>query len=184
MTVLTSQTTFTVQNPATEYVETVDLVLLPENAGSNAARELRYPGDLLPPLIYLEPPDSWENFDTGPLTARPVLKSDQTLEDTLLTRWPGYGKDQAVKEVWKGSETVARMPAYFFRRLWEYFTNPPAEGFITWNPKDRLDHPYNIEIENLTVGGQNVVSFDNIGLRNGYVMGEVTFSFRICGEAS
>lgn len=180
---LEAQTTFTITEPPAEYLETLDLVLLPENAGTNARRELRYPEDILPPLIYEEMPDEFENFDTGPLTARPQLKGEMTLEDTSLARWPGYIKDRPVKEIWKGDANKSRMPAYFFRRLWEYFANPPASGYITWNPKDRMDQAYNIEIESLIVGGQDTVSFDAIALRNGYVMGEVILTFRIIGEA-
>jgi hypothetical protein len=180
---LEAQTTFTITEPPAAYLETVDLTLLPENAGGNALRELRYPGDLLPPLIYADNPDQFENFDTRPLTARPLLKGEMTLKDTSLARWPGYVKDRPVKEIWKGSDSKSRLSAYFFRRLWEYFANPPASGYITWNPKDRLDQAYSIEIESLTVGSQDTVSFDTIGLRNGQVMGEVTLTFRIIGEA-
>ena len=178
---LEAETTFTITDPPAEYLETVDLILLPENAGSQAARELRYPGDILPPLIYLEPPDQCENFDTGPLTARPALKGTMTLEDTSLARWPGYVKDWPIKEIWSGDNKTSRMTAYFFRRLWEYFANPPASGYITWTPKDRIDQAYNIEIESLTVGGQDTVSFNTIALSQGYVLGVVTLTFRIIG---
>ena len=74
-----------------------------------------------------------------------------------------------------------RSTAYFLRRLWEYFANPPATGYITWNPKDRIDRAYNIEIEGLQVGGQDIVSFDYLALRHGLVVGEVVFTFRIVG---
>lgn len=182
---LTAQTTFTIAEPPTEYIETADLILLPENAGVNAFRELRYPGDILPPLVYEQNPDRWENFDTAPLTARPLLKADMTIEDTSLVSWPGYLKDRPVKEVWDGGGGGKRsgMEASFFRRLWEYFANPPAEGFITWNPKDRADKAYNIKIENLTVGGQDTVSFDYVALQAGLIVGEVALTFRIIGEA-
>jgi len=180
---LTAQTAFTVQEAAQEYVETVDLVLLPENAGSNALRELRYPGDALPPLIYAENPDTWENFDTGPLTARPILKGDMTIDGFCLTRWAGNQKDRPVREIWKGTDSRSRMPAYFFRRLWEYFANPPVSGYITWNPKDRIDQAYNIEIESLTAGGQDAVSLDYLAVRNGFILGEVVLAFRIIGAA-
>lgn len=197
MTTLTSQTTFTVQDPLQVLTDSVDLVLLPENAGVNAMRELHYPGDLLAPLVYQEPPDSWENFDSGPLTARPLFKAQMTLQDTQLAAWPGYLKDQPVCEIWKGSDTVSRMPAYFLRRLLEYFLNPPASGYITWWPKDRTASGYNIVIVGLRAGNatsstgatasaasQEVIALDGVALQNGYVMGEVIFSFYIVGEAS
>ncbi|MDD2900828.1 MAG: hypothetical protein PHU44_00165 [Syntrophales bacterium] len=180
---LTAQTTFTIQEPPEIYQETVDLVLLPENAGSLALRELRYPGDTLPPLIYGQNPDKWENFDTAPLTARPFLKGEMTLADYSLARWPGYLKDRPVREIWSGSDKESRMEAYFFRRLWEYFANPPVAGFITWNPKDRIDKAYNIEIESLIAGGQDTVTLDYLAIREGLITGEVVFTFRIIGEA-
>jgi hypothetical protein len=192
-TTLTSQTTFTVQDPLQELTDQVDLVLLPENTGVNAMRELHYPGDVLPPIIYEEPPDSWENFDSGPLTARPLFKAQMTLEATQLTAWPGYLKDQPVSEIWKGSDTVSRMPVHFLRRLLEYFLNPPASGYITWWPKDRTATGYNIVIANVQAGNatsgsgaasQGVIALDNVALQSGYVMGVVTFSFYIVGESS
>jgi hypothetical protein len=180
---LTAETTFTIQNPQEEFVETVDLVLLPENTGTDALRELRYPGDLLPPLIYEQNPDKWENFDTSPLTARPLFKAEMTIAATSMTRWGGYLTDRPVKETWRGDDRRSLMTAYYLRRLWEYFANPPATGYITWNPKDRMDRAYNIEIEGLQVGGQDIVSFDYLALRHGLVVGEVVFTFRLVGEA-
>ena len=180
---LTAQTTFSIQEPPEFYQETADLVLLPENAGSLALRELRYPGDLLPPLIYGQNPDKWENFDTAPLSARPLLKGEMPLADCSLARWPGYLKDRPIRETWSGADKVSHMEAYFFRRLWEYFANPPASGYITWTPKDRIDKAYNIESESLAAGGQDTVTLEYLAIREGFIMGEVVFTFRIIGEA-
>jgi hypothetical protein len=181
---ITAQTTFTITEPPSEYVETADLLLLPENAGSKALRELRYPGDALPPLIYEDNPDKWENFDTAPLTARPLVKGDMTLADYGLVQWPGYQKDRPVKETWAGTDTRSRMTAYFFRRLWEYFATPPAAGFITWSPKDRIDQAYHIIMESLTVGGQDTITLDYAALQGDLILGEVVLQFRIMGKAS
>jgi hypothetical protein len=180
---LEAQTTFTIAEPPAEYVALADLVLLPENAGTNALRELRYPGDALPPLSYDQNPDRWENFDTAPLTARPLFKGDMTLNDYRMVQWPGYVKDRPIKEIWAGSDQRSHMTAYFFRRLWEYFANPPAAGFITWNPKDRMDKAYHIVMESLSVGGQDTVSLDYVALKGDQILGEVTLTFRIIGEA-
>ncbi|MGA8139669.1 MAG: hypothetical protein WB948_03215 [Desulfobaccales bacterium] len=200
MTMLNSQTTFTVQDPVQELIQSVDLVLLPANTGSLDMRELHYPGDLLPPIIYEEPPDSWENFDSIPLTPRPMIVAEQTLQDTVLAAWPGYQKDNPVREIWKGANDVAIMPADFYRRLMEYFMNPPdpvSQGYITWWPKDRTSQGYNIVIECVRAGSptsstsaantqanQQVSVFDLVAIRQGYVLGEVIFSFFIVGEAS
>jgi len=180
---LTSQTTFTLLAAPDFLEESVDLILLPENAGTYAQRELRYPEDLLPPLIYGENPDRWTNFDGAPLTARPALKAEMTLKDTALAQWGGYLKDNPVKEYWSGDDKTSRMPASFFRRLWEYFVNPPATGYITWWPKDRTTKGYNIVIESLQAGGDYMVMFHTGAIQNDLVLGEVVMTFRIVGEA-
>jgi hypothetical protein len=180
---LTSQTTFTIQAAPEILEESVDLILLPENAGVWAMRELHYPDDLLPPLVYQENPDRWINFDSEPLTARPAFKAEMTLKDTALASWAGYLKDQPVKEYWAGSDTTSRMPADFFRRLWEYFINSPTTSYITWWPKDRTTKGYNIVIESLQAGGDNMTLLHTAALKEGFIMGEVVFTFRIIGEA-
>jgi hypothetical protein len=185
MTVLTSETTFEIQAALETAEATVDLVLLPENAGIMALRELHYFNGSLPPLIYEDFPDTTENFDTGPLTTRPLLKVDLNLAATGLTQWPGYVQDQPIKEIWKGENKSSRMSAYFLRRLWELFANQnPDEGFISWWPKDRTAQGYNILIESLGAGTQGSISLDTIPLRQGYVLGEIVLAFRIIGETS
>ena len=68
MATISASTTFTIV-AATAYPEQVDLVILPENAGTNVRRELHYPNDALPPLVYLKNPDNWTGFDTEPIKA-------------------------------------------------------------------------------------------------------------------
>ncbi len=179
---LTSQTTFTVGDPVDVIEESVELLLLPENVGTGALRELRYPGDVLPPLIYPDDPDEWENFDAAPLTARPSLKGELTIQDAALARWPGYQKDRPVREIWKGADRLARMTLYHVRRFLEYFLNPPASGYITWAPKDLCAQVYYIEIENFTVGGQEVVNFNTSAYKlAAAATKEIVFTFRIVG---
>ena len=181
MAIISAQTTFNVE--ATDYLEEIlDLVLLPEAPGLDALRFLRYPGDLLPPLIYEQNPDRWENFDTVPLTGRPLSKTDLTLEGTRTAQWPGYVADRPVRETWKGDERRLSASLYFFRRLWEYWANPPADGYITWWPQDRTSQGYNIHIEDIAVAGTDTVNLDYIATRNGYLVGDLTFTFRILGE--
>jgi hypothetical protein len=182
---LTAETDFTIAGPLESYEEVVDLFLMPENAGVNAMRELRYPDNVLPPLVYEDMPDKWENFDSEPLTARPQLKGEMTLTDTKLAQWSGYQKDRPIREIWPGDDSRSLMSAYFFRRLCEYFFNPPspAQGYITWWPKDRTTKGYKIVIENLQAGGESVATFHNALLRAGRIMGEIVFTFRIVGEA-
>jgi len=179
---LTSQTTFEVQEPIETFEETADLILLPENTGTEASRELHYPSDIFPPIIYESFPDKYENFDTIPLTARPLYQTEMTIEDSLTSKWPGYLKDRPVKETWSGRDKVSRMSAYFFRRLWEYFINPPTTGYIEWYPKDRTTKGYYVVIEGLQVGGSDTVIFDYYAMHSGYIPAEVVLTMRIMGE--
>jgi len=184
MTTLTAQTTFNVLAAPEVYEETVDLRFLPENDGIDAVRELRYPGDIFPPIQYDSNPDYWENFDTGPMTDRPQFKGEMTIEDYAIVLWPGYIKDVPIKEHWKGSDKMSRMTAYMLRRLYEYYSNPPSTGFITWCPKDRINKIYNIVIEDLTVGGANTIQFGDKAIRNDMILWDVIFTFRIISEVT
>jgi len=184
MTTLTSETTFNILAAPENFEEAVDLYLFPENEGEKAMRELRYPGDLLPPFVYEENPDRWENFDSAPMTDRPQVKVEPTLSWAQAVQWRGYLPDKPVKEYWKGSDNTARMTAYMLRRLYEYFVNPPPPGeFITWWPKDRTTKGYRIQVEGLSVGGQDIITFDFIALKASEIPLEVVFQFRIVGEA-
>ena len=181
---LTSETTFTVIAAPEYFEESEDLYLYPENAGSLALRELRYPGDVLPPLFYESNPDRWENFDSAPMTARPQVKTELTIASAQIVQWPGYMPDRSVREVWKGSDTTSRMTVYMLRRLYEYFIYPPDSGYITWCPKDRTEQAYNIIIESVQAGGQDIMSFDWVVLYQASVVPfEVVLQFRIVGEA-
>ena len=180
MTTITAETTFNILE-SQSYSETVELVLLPENDGLNVLRELHYPNDVLFPIVYSQNPDKYDNFDSYPMTARPIVQSEQTIGGNALTRWEGYIGDLPIVERWTGDETKSKMFLYFLRRLWEYFANPPASGYIEWYPKDRTTAGYYIEIENLTAGG-NQITLDYLAARGQFVMGEVAFTFRIIGE--
>ena len=180
---LTSETTFNVIAAPEYFEEFEDLYLYPENAGSGALRELRYPGDVLPPLIYESNPDRWENFDSVPMTNRPQVKAELTIASAQIVQWQGYLPDRPVKEVWRGSDNRSRMTAYMLRRLYEYFAYPPESGYITWCPKDRTEQLYYIQIESVQVGGQDIVSFDFVAMLGGELIPfEVVFQFRIIGE--
>ena len=185
MAILTAETAFTIQF-AEELSEGADLVLLPENAGADAVRELHFPADLLPPLLYEGFPDRWDNFDTTPVSARPLTTAEKTLGGSKFAQWPGYVADKPVREVWRGSDTIARMTPYFLRRLLEYVIYSQDLGvgeYITWWPKDRTTQGYNIVIQDLTVGGASI-SLDYYGLKGEMIMQEVVFTFYIVGLAA
>ena len=179
MAIITSQTIVTIAD-ASAVVTTVDITLQPENAGINARRELHYPSDLIAPIVYDKNPDRWTNFDTSPMVKRPRVGLLQTLTDNKLTGWMGYDRDAAITETWKGSDTEAPMRLAFFRQLYAYFESPPVTGFITWEPKDRTTTVYNIVIEAIGVGG-NDVRFDYVPARQGFLTQDVRFRFRIIG---
>ena len=184
MTTLNSETTFTVIAAPEYFKESEDLYLYPENAGSLAVRELRYPGDVLPPLFYESNPDRWENFDSVPMTNRPQVKAELTIASAQIVQWPGYLPDRSVREIWHGSDTKSRMTAYMLRRLYEYFAYPPLAGYITWCPKDRTTQAYLIQIESVSAGGQDIMAFDWVVLYQGNVVPfDVILQFRIIREA-
>jgi len=182
VTTINASTTFTIVT-ATFYPEQVDLIILPENAGTGVRRELHYPNDVLPPLVYLKNPDQWTGFDTAPING-PTLVVEKTMAGNKMARWAGYLADNAVVETWKGDAKVLSMTADFLRRLLEFHLNPPAAGYVTWYPKDRTAQGYNIEIESITVNGSSAVNMDYVATRAGYVLGDVAMSFRIVGEAA
>jgi hypothetical protein len=184
---ISAQTDFTIDDPVQNLVASLDLTLLPENAGAMAMRELHYPGDTLAPLIYESNPEWWENFDTEPLTARSLFKAELTITDAALARWKGYLKDRPVVEHWVGDEQKSFMTLNMLRRLWEYYANPPdplTQGYITWWPKDRTSKGYNIEIESLAVGGADTIKMNLYATRGGIVLQEVVLTFRIISEVS
>jgi len=180
MTTLTSETTFTVVAAPEHYEEVEDLYLYPQNSGTLAPRELHYPGNVLPPLIYETNPDRWENFDSLPMTNRPMVKTELTIASAQIVHWLGYYPDRPIREIWRGADNRSRMTAYMLRRLYEYYVNPPETGYITWWPKDRTTRGFCIQIESLQVGGQEIITYDYLALAKGEVVpGEVIFQFRI-----
>lgn len=184
MTEITSQTTFSIATPAAIYEESADLVILPENSGVQAYRELHYPGTVFPPIIYPDDPDDTVNFDSAPLTARPLVKTERTIAGNQTALWKGYQADRLVTEIWKGSEKISRMKTYYLRRLIEYFFNPPLVGFITWIPKDRGDNVgYYIRIHGVTAGGGEDIRLNMAALRADLAIYEIQLAFSIVGVA-
>lgn len=182
MTLIQSYTDFTIL-AAEYYEESADLILIPQNDGVEAMRELHYPGDTFPPIIYPDMPDKWENFDTVPLTNPPMTKAEQTLSGNKYARWSGYQGDRPVREIWRGSDTRSRVWLSFFRNLVEYWFNPPTPpDYIEWYPKDRSASGYYVLIEDLSIGGTSVLSFDYLAVYNNIMVGEMILTMRIIGE--
>jgi hypothetical protein len=184
MTTLSSQTTFNIQAAAEQFSESVDLYLFPANSGVDSPRELRYPGDKYPPISYETNPDKWTNFDSTPMTDRPQVKAEMTLESVQIAHWKGYMPDKPVIEYWSGSDSRSRVTADFIRRLYEYFIDPPEGDYITWCPHDRTEQAYKIKIEAVTVGGTDVITFMDAAIRHEVMPWEVQLQFRIIEESN
>lgn len=182
MTTLTSETTFNVLAAAESFVEVYDLYLFPENEGIDALREMHYPGNKYAPITYETNPWKWENFDSAPMTDRPQVKAEMTLSSVQVVNWRGYLPDKPVKEYWFGSDTTSSVMAYFMRRLYEYFIDPPDGDYIIWYPKDRTEQGYKIKFESLSVGGQDVMTFMDVALRQSVIPWEMIVQFRIVEE--
>lgn len=184
MTTLNSQTTFTIAAAAENFTESVDLYLYPANWGVGLVRELRYPGNKYPPLFYETNPDKWENFDSAPMTDRPQVKAELTLESVQVVHWKGYMPDKPVREYWSGTDARSRVTIDFVRRLWEYFIDPPEGAYITWCPHDRTEQAYKIKIESLTVGGSDAIAFLDGAIRHELMPWEMVLQFRLIEEAN
>lgn len=160
---------------------THDITLLPASSGTLALRKLTYPDDTFAPLIYCKNPDKWTNFDTAPMVKRPSIAALRTLEANKLVGWQGFERDALVTETWRGSDQEASLPLDCLRQLYQYYENPPINGFIHWHPRDRTNKVYQIVISSLTVDGAEI-SFDFIAAHHDLMVGDVTFSFYILGE--
>lgn len=180
MTTLTSNTSFTIVEGVV-YTEETNLVLMPENTGVFALRELAYPDEVFPDIVYDNNPETTENFDSDELTA-PIVKAAQTIEGNKFTVWSGYPGDRLVKEIWPGGGNRLSATAYFVRRLLEYWLNVPNSSYVVWRPKDRTEAEYYVLIEEVTVGGSGILKFNDIAVRNGYVLEELNLCLRIISE--
>jgi hypothetical protein len=184
MATLQSSTPFTIQ-AAEAYEEQVDLIILPQAPGTESMRELHYPDDLFPPIIYPGLPDRWENFDTIPLTNPPLTKAEMTLGGNKYSRYKGYKGDRPVREIWRGDDNNSLVPLDFFRSLIEYFFNQPdPPDYITWWPKDRSASGFKVLIEDLSIGGASVLTFDYVALFNSVMTGEMILTMRIIEEVT
>ncbi len=147
-----------------------------------ACRRLVFPASvttLLPPIVYsiagiCKNPDRTLNLDNAVLP-HPITQAVLTLGSTRVTRFETQTEDVIVTEIWEGSQAEFSMTTALFREFYEYLINAkliPSTGpdFIQWEPRDRNDKVYNVEILTLTVGGGggdrerfDVVDFRDVG---------------------
>ena len=146
---------------------------------TTACRRLTFPANvspLLAPIVYsidgkcCNPPRTF-NLDNAVLPA-PLTSAVRTLGSTRVIRFEEQAEDVIVTEVWPGSDTEAAMTTALWRQFYEYLINakliPPTGvlGFIQWEPRDRTDRVYNVELLSVSVGGgQGEQQFDVKDLR-------------------
>lgn len=125
----------------------------------NALRVLTHPDAAnFPAISYYRNPDEDYNIDNDVLFA-PITTVTLTQGSTRLTRHTRALEDVIVTEVWT-TRLGLSMPVATARLMYEYFVNPPAfssdpllQTYITWQPRDKNDFTYNVEIVDMQVGG-------------------------------
>lgn len=144
-----------------------------------ACRRLVFPASvtpLLPPIVYsvggvCKNPDRTFNLDNAVLP-HPITEAVLTLGSTRVIRFEEQEEDVICTEVWLGSDRELSMSTALFRQFYEYLINAkliPSIGpdFIHWEPRDRTDRVYNVELLSLSVGGGSGESrFDVVDLRD------------------
>ena len=141
------------------------------SAGTRRAlRRLVHPDTLLEPLVYWGNPDRTINLDRVVLP-HPITSALMALEGTKVVRFNREAEDVVVTEIWTADQAKLAMPTFFWRLLYEYLDNEPtfsptAPVYIQWEPRDRTDKVYNVELLQLQVGsGAEGDWFDIIDFR-------------------
>jgi len=133
--------------------------------GAGTPRILSYPtSSLVGPLTYEMNPQVWTNMGAAPFI-RPLYASQRTLTKTATVQFTGDITDLEVTETWMGGGSRVAMSLSFFAALWDYFQNVPdvtSAGFITWEPRDLNSNVYAVFLTDLSVGGSEVVTLDNL----------------------
>lgn len=143
-----------------------------------ACRRLVFPANvspLLAPIVYAigascANPDRTINLDNAVLP-HPITEAVKTLGTTKVTRFENEIPDVIVTEIWEADETNQRLTTALFRMFYEYLINAKlvdstGPDFITWEPRDKTDKIYNVELLSLDVGGGGPEErFDVVDLR-------------------
>lgn len=123
-----------------------------------AERVLTHPDQQLAPIVYDRNPDDLFNFHNTALRG-PISFADLTLSSTVVTRFDTLEEDTIVTEQWLGARgTRGAMATFFYIQLYEYLINPPAfdpinPSYIQWEPRDRSDEVWNVQLLDLRSGG-------------------------------
>lgn len=147
-----------VEQATTQVVADSTVILGSATAGTaGAPRILTHPiGATFPALTYYRNPDTDFNVDNEVL-AGPLSSVQLTEGTTQLIRHQRGTDDVIVTEIWSARNGGISMPISFARLLLEYFLNPPvfsavAQTYITWQPRDKNNRTYNVEIVDLQIG--------------------------------
>ena len=146
-----------------------------------ACRRLVFPSTVTPllaPIVYsvgglCKNPDRTFNLDNAVLP-HPRTQAVETLGTTRVIRFERGIEDTIVTEVWLGSDNRAAMSTALFRMFYEYLINAPpfqpsqtTGDFIQWEPRDRTDKVYNVELLSLSAGGgEGEAQFDVLDFRD------------------
>jgi len=138
-----------------------------------ACRRLVFPSNISPllaPIVYQMTdlgiclnPTRTLNLDNVVLP-HPRTTVVRTIGGTRVIRTDDAVGDVVITEIWE-SQGGSSMPTFFFRLFYEYLINaPPFDptqiDFITWEPRDRSDRIYSVDLLSLSVGGEGESRFD------------------------
>ncbi len=144
----------------------------------DACRRLVFPStvsNLLAPITYstgprgqcMNPTRTF-NLDNTVLP-HPTTQVVKTLTGSRTIRQEETATDVIVTEVWAADSGLS-MPTPMFRLLYEYLVNGaligPTDDKIQWEPRDRSDRIYTVDLLSLTVGsGEGETRFDVTDVR-------------------
>ncbi|SFM12880.1 hypothetical protein [Nitrosomonas communis] len=175
MTILASQTTFTVGEASTEAVS-VNITILPAIGAATGKGRLIHP--TLGTYDYEYCPDEWSNID-GDAIITPIWTSSKTLNGTSNTLMMGNIRDVVVEERWTGGLSTSLEMVRILAAFWQ---NPPdpAIDYVKWYPNYVNANGYKVILTDLELNGQGL-NFDFIS-RQGYVTGTLVLRMRIAGR--
>lgn len=156
-----SRTVFIGQGVPSAAQDTLEIYPSGQSGTLGAKRILTHPdGVNFPPIVYYSNPTRTFNLDNEVLIP-PAAESIETLTSQQVVRFQRVLQQVVASEVWEASEgRDAAMPTSQFRQLYEYLRNPPAydplaQTYVTWQPRDKSDLTYNVQLFALSVGGGN-----------------------------
>lgn len=176
MATLTSSTTFTIGDSATE-AETTQITILAAPVDGSGSGRLIHP--TLGTLDYEKCPDEWSNVD-GDVIIAPIWSSSKTLVGSSNTLFAGHLRDTVVEETWIGTE--ASISVDMMRVLLSFWQTPPnpSTQYIQWYPNYTNQLGFNVILQAVDVNGAGVNL--NYIARIGWVVGDVTLRMKIASR--